>query len=199
MPENKTIIVATDGSDHSLRVLPHADCLAANLGAGIQLVRVIERDDVSPEPGESEENATVRAQGRIEGEMEADLKRFGITGEVRVIVSPEGEEPAKALLDAGSQGLLMAMHSRGGIARFLRGSVALGVLQDVEFPLMLGGPELLPPPANGETYRLLATTDLSPDADQALRVLSGLLEQGKFHVTLVASTTRPSAHAMRPS
>jgi nucleotide-binding universal stress UspA family protein len=187
MPENKTVIVATDGSDHSLRVLPHAASLAANLGAGIELLRVIESDDVSQEPGEDESRAIERARTRIEGEMETDLKRFGLAGNVRVIIAPEGEDPAHTLLMQGSQGLLLAMHSRGrgGIARFLHGSVALGVLKDVEFPVMLGGPDLLPPPANGETYRMLVTTDLSPDADQGLRLIAPLLELGNFHVTLL--------------
>ncbi len=187
MPDNKTVIVATDGSDHSLRVLSHADCLASNLGAGVELMRVIERDDISREPGEDESAAIARARTRIESEMEADLNRFGIKGDVRVIIAPEGEDPAHTLLSQGSRGLMLAMHSRGrgGIARFLHGSVALGILKDVELPVMLGGPDLLPPPANGETYRLLITTDLSPDADTGLRLIAPLLEQGNFHVTLL--------------
>jgi nucleotide-binding universal stress UspA family protein len=187
MPENKTVIVATDGSDHSLRVLPHADCLASNLGAGIELLRVVERDDISEEPGDSESAAIERARARLEDEMQGDLKRFGVKGEVRVVIAPEGEDPARTLLSLGSRGLLLAMHSRGrgGIARILHGSVALGVLKEVAQPVMLGGPELLPPPADGDTYRLVVTTDLSPDADYALRSIAPLLEQGKFQVTLL--------------
>jgi nucleotide-binding universal stress UspA family protein len=186
MPDDK-IIVATDGSDHSLRVLPHADCLAANLGAGIELVRVVERDDVSQEPGETLTAAIDRARTRIEAQMEADLRRFRIKGDVRVIVSAEGQPAAQTLMNAGSQGLLLAMHSRGrgGIVRLLQGSVALGVLREVSQPVMLGGPNLLSPPAVEGAYRLLVTTDLSPDADNCMRVIAPLLERGNFEVTLL--------------
>ena len=187
MPDDKTVIVATDGSDHSLRVLPHADCLASNLGAGIELVRVVEVHDISKEPGGSESAAIERAHARLEAEMQADLKRFGVQGDVRVVIASAGEDPAQTLLGHSSRGLLLAMHSRGrgGLSRILHGSVALGVLKGVAQPVMLGGPELLPPPANGDTYRLVVTTDLSPDADYALRAIAPLLEQGKFHVTLL--------------
>jgi nucleotide-binding universal stress UspA family protein len=187
MADNRTVIVATDGSDHSLRVLPHASGLAVKLGASIELVRVVERADVAGEPGESESAALERARSRLKGEMEADLERFGIRGDVRVIVASEGENPAKTLLSLGSRGLLLAMHSRGrgGIARILHGSVAMGVLREVSGPLMLGGPELLPPPAHDDMYRIVAATDLSPDADNAVRAIAPLLELGNFHVTLL--------------
>jgi nucleotide-binding universal stress UspA family protein len=187
MPENKTVIVATDGSDHSLRVVPHAECLAVNLGAGLELLRVIESDDVSLEPGEDEAAAIGRTRARLESDMQADLQRFGVKGDVRVMISSHGEDPAKTLLSASSGALLLAMHSRGrgSIARILHGSVALGVLRAVSQPVMLGGPELLPPAPSTDTYQLLATTDFSPDAEQALRAIAPLLEQGRFHVTLL--------------
>jgi nucleotide-binding universal stress UspA family protein len=186
MPDNK-VIVATDGSDHSLRVLPHADCLARALGAAIELVRVVERHDLAQEPNESPEAAAERARTRLEADMTADLKRFGINGATHVLVTGGGEEPADALLRVGAGGSLLAMHSRGrgGIARILHGSVAMGVVQKVAQPVLLGGPELLPVPVNGDTYRILAATDLSPDADNCLRVLAPLLEQGRFEVTLL--------------
>jgi nucleotide-binding universal stress UspA family protein len=187
MPENNTVIVATDGSDHSLRVLPHANVLAQNLRAAVELLRVIERNDLTLEPGETEAAATERTRGRLESEIVADLRRSGVEGAVRLEVVPEREDPATTLLRLGSNGLVLAMHSRGrgGIARILHGSVALGVLKEVSQPVMLGGPELLAPPAGDETYKLLITTDFSPDADEVLRAISPLLDRGRFHVTLL--------------
>ena len=187
MPDEVTITVATDGSDHSLRILPHAQCIAENLGARIELVRVIERDEITQDRGEDESSAIERVRSSNESKMEADLRRYGIDGDVRIIVAPHRENPADTLLSIASRGSLLAMHSRGrgGIARLLQGSVAMGVVKQVTQPVLLGGPELLPPPVNGETYRLLATTDLSPDADHALRGIAPLLELGNFHVTLL--------------
>ena len=187
MPENNTVIVATDGSDHSLRVLPHAGVLAKSLDAALDLVRVLERDELTLEPGETEDAAIERTRGRLEAEMAGDLQRSGIEGGVRLEIAPEREDPATTLLRTSSDGLVLAMHSRGrgGISRILHGSVALGVLKEVSQPVMLGGPELLAPPAANDTYELLVTTDFSPDADEVLRAISPLLERGRFHVTLL--------------
>ena len=185
MPEKNSVIVATDGSDHSLRVLPHANLLASSIGAGIELVRVVERADID-EDGDDDASFE-RARARLEGALTADLQRFGIKGDVQVVIAPKGVDPAKMLLGLGSRGALLAMHSRGrgGIARILQGSVALGVLKEVTQPVMLGGPDLLPPPAGSGAYRLVVTTDLSPDADYVLRGIAPWLEQGKFEVTMV--------------
>jgi nucleotide-binding universal stress UspA family protein len=187
MPDEKTVIVATDGSDHSLRVLPHAHTLATALGASIELLRIVERSDIDRRSGEDDAAAAERVRGRLTAEMEGYLQRFGTAGQVNVVVAPQREDAAQTLLREGSRGVLLAMHShgRGGIARIIQGSVALGVLKSVAQPVMLGGPELLPPPVAGDTYRLLVTTDLSPDADEALRAIAPLLEQGSFKVTLV--------------
>lgn len=186
MPENNTVIVATDGSDHSLRVLQHAEALAKNLGAGIEFVRVVELHDLDG-GGEDKTAAIEQAKARIEAEMEANLQRFGTTATARVIVAPEGEDPASTLLGIAARGAILAMHSRGrgGIARVLHGSVAMGVLKQATQPVMIGGPELLPPPAVDDAYRILVTTDLSPAADYALRGVGPLLEQGNFDVTLL--------------
>lgn len=187
MPETKPIIVATDGSDHSLRVLPHAQCLAENLHAPLELLRVVESSEVDQEQGEDEDAALERTRSSVETAMESDLNRYGLKGSVRAVVSNKGDDPAEAILSLASEGSLLAMHSRGrgGIARILQGSVSMGVIRKVQQPVLLGGPELLPPPPNGETYRLLATTDLSPDADYALHAVAPLLEQGNFQVTLL--------------
>lgn len=187
MPDNNTVIVATDGSDHSLRVLPHAQALAENLGASMELVRVIERNEVHQERDEDEGAAIARLRSRVEEGMEQDLRRFGAQADVRVVIAPEGEDPADTLLSLGSRGAILAMHSRGrgGIARILQGSVSVTVMRKVDQPVMLGGPELLSPPANGDAYRLLVTTDLSPESDHALRAIAPLLAHGKFDVTLL--------------
>jgi|SRR5690606_3337554 len=187
MPDRLPIIVATDGSDRALRILPHADCIATPLGAPLQLVQVLEQDDVAPEPGESLEEATQRTVARMEADMAADLRHFGVDGTPRVLVAPDGEEPATTLLRASSEGLMLAMHSRGrgSLARLLYGSVAMSVLRRAERPVLLGGPELLPPPVRRETYRIVLTSDLSPDSEQAVRALAPLLEPTDIKVTLL--------------
>jgi nucleotide-binding universal stress UspA family protein len=186
MPE-KNVIVSTDGSDHSLRVVPHAALLAENLGAGLEFVRVVEKNEVSTEQNEDAAAAAERTRSRIEGEVRADLQQFGVTGDVHAVIADKDETPAQALMRRAADGLVLAMHSRGrgSLARILQGSVAMAVLKEISQPVMLGGPELLPPAPVSDTYPLLVTTDLSPDADQVLRAISPLLEMGKFQVTLL--------------
>jgi nucleotide-binding universal stress UspA family protein len=183
---DKPVIVATDGSDNSRRILPHAACLAANLGARIDLLRVVEKDEIAPEPGESDDVALARARQQIESDLEADLKHFDLSGGIQVIYKPDAV-PADALLEAAQRGQILAMHSRGrgGLARIIHGSVAIEVLKGVGFPMMLGGPNLLPPRAGDDVYHLVATTDFSPDSEHCLRTIVPLLESGNFHVTLL--------------
>ena len=187
MADAKPIIVATDGSDRSLRILLHADRISGHLGQGIELVRVVEQEDVDREPGETEEAAVERTRARLEAGLLANLKHFGIEGKVRVVVAPEGKEPADVLLELASGGQLLAMHSRGrgGIARLLQGSVALNVLRRVDRPVLLGGPDLLPPPVKRDVYHVVMTSDLSPDSEAALRALGPLMEPANVKVTLL--------------
>lgn len=182
MSEDKAVIVATDGSDHSLRILPHAHELAEDLGAPLRLVRIVEEKELS---GGGNDEQAVRE--RIMEEMARDLRRFGLTAEREVIVAPAGKTPADTLVDLATQGAILAMHSRGRglLARLFLGSVATSVIQQTKQPVMVGGPELLPPPAGEGPYRLLVTSDLSPDADNALREISPLLTAGNFEVTLL--------------
>jgi nucleotide-binding universal stress UspA family protein len=187
MSDLNPIIVTTDGSDRSLRVLPHAGYLATQLGCGLELVQVLEIEDVAGEPAESKEASLERARARIEADLEANLKHFGVDGKPRLIVAPADKGPAKTLLEVASGAQVLAMQTRGAglISRLLHGNVALDVLRQVDLPVMLGGPDLLPPPVTRDTYRIVATTDLSPDSEQALQALAPILEPTNIKVTLL--------------
>jgi nucleotide-binding universal stress UspA family protein len=186
MPDKKPLLVATDGSDHSLRVLPHADNLARHLGAGLEFVRVVEREEVVQEPGETEAAATERACNRVAIALADDLARFEIAGNARCIVAREGQDTGSALLAEAAGAQIIAMHSRGrgGLSRLLHGSVALAVLKQASQPVLLGGPELLPPPKT-DPYRLLVTTDLSTDSERCLKAIAPLIEGTGIQATLL--------------
>jgi nucleotide-binding universal stress UspA family protein len=180
------IIVTTDGSDHSLRVFPHADRLARALGAELQAVRVVEPSEIAPEPGEDRRAAIEHTCARLTEEVAGTLRRAGIDGTASCMVGEDGKSVGDTLLAHAAGASVIAMHSRGrsGIGRLLHGSVALDVLKRVEQPVLLGGPDLLPPPS-GDGYRLLMTSDLSPDSEQCLRAMAPLLEASDVKVTLL--------------
>lgn len=183
----KPVVVTTDGSPHSLRVLPHAARFAGARNTGLMLLRVLERGDVVKEPGEADEAARERARARVQLEIGSMLERSGIEGETLVEPAAENERTADVLLRVAATSELMAIDSRGRgfVANLLHGSVAREVLSRSESPLMMSGPALLGPAAGDEMYRILATTDCSDASKQVLRAIAPLMEPGRFKLTLL--------------
>ena len=182
MSDVKPVIVTTDGSAHSLRAVAHAGRIAGAIGAGLEVMRIVEDSDLDG----GSEAAVAQGRERLKAELERELQREGLAGNA-VIESPgKDEDVTAAILRKARNASLLAMNTRGKgvIASLLHGSVALGVLGKAETPVMLTGPEILGPQTAGDAYRLLATTDCSEDSSNVLRALAPLLEGGKFKLTL---------------
>ena len=174
---NKPVIATSDGSAHSLRVVPHAARIAAAMGSDLTVLRIVEDLDLDGSAGESRDAAMERARGHLEGELQHELQREGLKGDAMVDITAQAESVTAAILRKAAGASLLAMNSRGKgmIASLLHGSVALGVLGKAELPVMLTGPEILGPPAQGNSYRLLITTDCPPDSNDVIRALAPLL------------------------
>ena len=174
MNANKTVLVTTDGSTHSHRVLPHAALLAAALGSRLTLLSVLDRSQVD---------------GRTEAELRATLARVGIDGDTRAERQDDGESTATTILRVARQldAACLALDSRGygAIRHVLHGSVALDLLQNAGLPLLVSGPNLEHEAPDAEPYRIVAANDGSPASEAVLRALAPLLEAGRFVVTLV--------------
>ena len=183
MSDIKPVIATTDGSGHSLRAVSHAGRIAGAMGAALKVLRIVEESDLD---GASGEAAIAQGKERLEAELQRELRREGLTGEAVVESPSKGEDVTAAILRNARDASILAMNTRGKgvVASLLHGSVALGVLGKTETPVMLTGPEILGPPAAGDAYRLVATTDCSEDSSNVLRALAPLLEGGKFKVTL---------------
>jgi nucleotide-binding universal stress UspA family protein len=189
MSETKPVLVTTDGSAHSLRVLPHAARLARARQAPFVLLQVLDRGkDVAPEPKEPPAAAQERARTRLQEELRGVLTRMGIANaEARVETLREGEKVADAILRVASECEVLAMDTRGhsALAHVLQGSVALAVLAGTRVPLLVTGPRAEPAPAASDRYRLVITNDGSPASEEVLRELGPVLEGGQFQVTLL--------------
>ena len=188
MSDKKPVLVTTDGSARSHSVLLHAARLAQARDAGLVLAQVLEPSkDASPEPGESQEAALERARTRIESELRGALARAGVAGNARVEVPPQSEKPAEAILRLSNEAGLLAMDTRGhsALGHVLQGSVSLAVLAGTRVPVLLSGPKTEPQPAAGHVYNLVITNDGSAASEEILKELGGLLEGGRFQVTLL--------------
>ena len=174
MNAKRPVLVTTDGSSHSHRVLPHAALLAGALDTRVTLLHVLEKSE---------------ARGGAEAELRATLVRLGIDGDVRAEAPQNRERPAAAILRMSKQmdAACLAMDSRGhgAIRHALHGSVALDVFKSAGLPLLVSGPNLEPAVRRAEPYRIVLANDGSPASEAVLRALSPLIESGSFEVTLL--------------
>jgi nucleotide-binding universal stress UspA family protein len=140
----KSILVPLDGSARAEAILPHAEVLARTMGAKLILLRVIEpsevgisgRDTGSPFVVSQLEERFEQAQSYLQ-RMQIALQVHQI--ETKVLVD-QGPIVAKIIEVAGNEGvdlIAMASHGRTGLGRVFYGSVAAGVLNRADRPLLL--------------------------------------------------------------
>ena len=143
-PPLARIVVPLDGSPVAERAVDAAADVAGPLGLPLHLVRVVEGDTVraSVQAGTRAAAAYARVQEALKREAEAYLaawvrrlrnRDLAATAEVRT------GEPAVELLGAVSAGDLVAMttHGRGGVRRWLLGSVAEKLVRLAPGPVLL--------------------------------------------------------------
>jgi nucleotide-binding universal stress UspA family protein len=184
------VVVATDGSSHSHRVLPHASLLAQALGSRLLLLRIIDpKADVHHQLGESHDAALEHARERFSLDLTSTLARLGLYGAVSVADRREGEKTSRSLLrasiDAGASVVAMDSRGHGALRHVLHGSVTMEVVGATSLPVMLTGPNLEGAMANHAPYRILLTSDGSPASRAAVEALAPLLDNGPFQVTLM--------------
>jgi nucleotide-binding universal stress UspA family protein len=143
------ILVPLDGSKASEAILPYVTKLAASLGAGIVLLRVvtlpvleIANTDFVPPLSTSETSPDLYAQA------EAYLERIALDylpSDLQVSHHVMGGGVADAILEdaAATEADLIAMstHGRGGLARMVMGSVADEIVRRSHLPVLLIRPD----------------------------------------------------------
>ena len=174
MNVKKPVLVTTDGSTHSHRVLPHAALLATALRAPLVLLQVAEGAETDI--------------GRAAGDAADTLERLGIEGEVLAEARQAEEETAAAILRVadrlGAAVLSIDSRGHGALRHALHGSVAMDVLKTASLPMLVSGPNLELPAAEAAPYRIVATSDGSPASEAVLSRLAGLAANG-IAVTLL--------------
>lgn len=146
----KHILVPLDGSGFAEAAIPYALELAAQFDSDITLLRVV----LPPRVGEgalSPESANFMIKMRDDLYKEAidylqsqkgSLRQQNYRVHYQVAESDDvAEEIISATNGANADVIVMCTHGRGGLGRFLFGSVAMRVLQSAAVPVLVIRPE----------------------------------------------------------
>jgi nucleotide-binding universal stress UspA family protein len=140
----ETILVPLDGSQRSELILSHVEALALEFGSKVILLRVIEPDQslLSPQEAHPEVNIELLRAKRAEIEgylagVRGEFREKGVKVEIIVELGPVVDTIIKIAEQEHVDLIAMASHGRTGLERVFYGSVAAGVLQRVDRPLLL--------------------------------------------------------------
>lgn len=144
----KTILVPLDGSELAEAILPHVEELAKLYGSTVVYLQVMELPHLVGLPrGDVYDALPQMTPAEVNHQM-ADTRRY-LDGLVERMA--EKGIPARALVEYGpivvtimraarqenADLIAMASHGRGGLADVYYGSVAAGVLQRIDRPLLI--------------------------------------------------------------
>ncbi|MFN2184755.1 MAG: universal stress protein [Anaerolineae bacterium] len=139
----KTILVPLDGSKRAEAILPHVEELAQRFEAKVVFFSVVEPPPLMT-PGQP--NLTLHQQKLEQETKKAELYLKAIQGEFQQLgINARMELGQGAVVEAiiAASGrheadlIALASHGRSGLAQVFYGSVAAGVLQRVDRPLLL--------------------------------------------------------------
>lgn len=140
-----TILVPLDGSKRAEAILSHVEEMAIKFGARIALLTCVEQKLAFP--GDLEVSAmaqkdddmaeqTQTAKSYLQ-EVQTKLEQQGI----RVSTTIMQDQPVEAILAVAAREnadlIAIASHGRSGLGRVFYGSVAAGILQRVDRPLLI--------------------------------------------------------------
>ncbi len=140
----KTILVPLDGSKRAEAILPHVENLALSLNAKVILFKVaepslmLEYDEVIDMSTYLEKSDKQKKDVEYYlTSLQEKIRAKGIEAQTLI-----GHGPVvRAIIDAAEQEnaelVAMASHGHGGLLRTFYGSVAAGVLQRIDRPLLL--------------------------------------------------------------
>ena len=140
----KTILVPLDGSPRAERILDHVEDMALRYDAGVVLLQVVspiipvmDPDAFLLDLGLDEIKARINDATTYLADLQKDLSKKGIHARTIVDHGSVVETIIHIARKEEADLIAMASHGRSGISRVFYGSVAAGVLQHVDRPLLL--------------------------------------------------------------
>ena len=140
----RSILVPLDGSKRAEAILPHVEQLAQRYEAKVIFFRVVEPPPLMVTPGQPDINLHQQQldQRREKAELylkaiEGEFQQLGIDARMALGRGPVVEAIISEATRQEADLIALASHGRGGLAQVFYGSVAAGVLQRVDRPLLL--------------------------------------------------------------
>lgn len=139
-----TILVPLDQSKRAEAILPHVENLATLYAARVIFLVVVE--PLRPVVASGGQYASLQKEGLAAQEAEIENYLSGLKGEFRekglecVARLAHGPVVAEIIRTANTDNvdlIAIASHGRGGLSRVFYGSVAAGVLQRIDRPLLI--------------------------------------------------------------
>jgi nucleotide-binding universal stress UspA family protein len=139
----KSILVPLDGSKLAETALSHAESLAAKYDATLILLTVVSAPPIAGrEPADiglfqqNMDDLRDEAETYLEG-LKGEFREKNIRVETHVGLDPVVGEIIKTAETESVDLVIIASHGRSGLGRVFFGSVAAGVLNRIERPLMV--------------------------------------------------------------
>lgn len=140
----KTILVPLDGSKRAETILPHVEDLAQRYKAKVLFLQIVEPLPVvigfeggyAPPSQQEVEQWTKEAESYLTA-LQGEFRKKGIEARTHVGHGPVVETIINTAEGQGADLIAMASHGRTGLSKVFYGSVAAGVLQRVDRPLLL--------------------------------------------------------------
>ncbi len=144
----KTILVPLDGSELAEAVLPHVESLAMYAGSTVIFLQVMELPHLVGLPKGDIYDALPQVTPADVNQQVADIRRYldtlvqrmaakGIAARGLVEYGPIVVTIMRAARQEEAGLIAMASHGRGGLTDVYYGSVAAGVLQRIDRPLLI--------------------------------------------------------------
>jgi nucleotide-binding universal stress UspA family protein len=188
------ILVPLDGSDMAAQVLPHVRALATLFGARVTFMQATADEASNVDVGPGPDFLAFAA---------ADLASTGIATDTLVAQGP----PADAILDTAEQHsvdlIALCTHGRGGIRRFLLGSVAANLIGNTTMPLLIVRAKQASvdgvPTQTIDFRKILVPLDGSPLAASVLPIVGEIAAKAGATVVLLRAMPEPNEEAATSS
>jgi nucleotide-binding universal stress UspA family protein len=177
------VLVPLDGSELAEAALPSAKALAEKTGAVLHLVRVVPIE-ASPDEAAEARSYLSRLSGQLGNRVQLSV-RYGHPAAEIIDLAQELADPVIA----------MTTHGRGGLGRWLYGSVADRVVRGAGVPVLLirSG---IPAREQGMFRRLMVPLDGSELAEAALPWAAELAKRFDAELHLVRVAETPEVYAL---
>jgi nucleotide-binding universal stress UspA family protein len=185
----KTILVPLDGSDLAARAVPFAATLAARGESSLLLLRAV---NTLAAPTEAAGQALVDEAQQALDATAAALVADGVTATTRVVDRQAESAILEATADENVALVVMSTHGRGGLGRFIYGSVADTVLRHAPVPVLTVPPHGLSEWPTDGRVKVLVPLDGSELSRQAVEPACELVDALGGSLLLGSVVTFPS-------